>query len=161
MWTCVWLHQERQNTFVPMRLPTWRERGECTTSYDSVCNEWWVFILLRVLLFRVWWLHLQKRNNWCVCVCVCVCVYLWVRQNTGVGISSVIKRCWVWFLHWCCCFLELETLLTLLQSTQLNKWGPGGLAGVNWGRVALGSVSWTVLLWITRPAPGRFFCTRP
>ena len=29
---------------------------------------------------------------------------------------------------WCyCCFLEQETLLTLLQSTQLFKWGPGGL----------------------------------
>ena len=29
---------------------------------------------------------------------------------------------------WCCCyFLEQETLLTLLQSTQLLKWGPGCL----------------------------------
>ena len=29
--------------------------------------------------------------------------------------------------NWYCCFLKQETLLTLLQSTQLFKWGPGGL----------------------------------
>ena len=53
------------------------------------------------------------------CVRVCVCVRL------------VIKRFQVRFpagpLWCCCCFLEQETLLTLLQSTQLLKWGPGGL----------------------------------
>ena len=43
----------------------------------------------------------------CVCVCVCVCVCMFDSQ-----------------LHWCCyCFLEHETVFTLLQSTQLLNGG--------------------------------------
>ena len=45
----------------------------------------------------------------------------------------------------CCCFLEQETLFTLLQSTQLFKWGPGGLVStkeVAHPAVALPGIKW-------------------
>ena len=60
-------------------------------------------------------------------MCVCVCVR--VRACVRVCVCSIAK--WLWvpgsIPSWCCCFLEQETLLILLQSTQLLKWGPGGL----------------------------------
>ena len=70
---------------------------------------------------------------------------LQVSRDDGVGTwsptgTTLIIETWtaVWYLlfpsyfhvpidviaGWCC-FLEQETLLTLLQSTQLYKWGPG------------------------------------
>ena len=66
---------------------------------------------------------------------------------------------------WCCCrFLKQEILLTLLQSTQLFKWGHSGLVsageaaqwvpGVNWGsKCQLCIVS--VGLWVPTPLPVR------
>jgi len=72
----------------------------------------------------------------CVYVCVHACVFACVRvcmRACVCGISLLIEKLWVWFPVWplwChCCFLEWEPLLTLLQSTQLNKWVPGN----NWG----------------------------
>ena len=62
-----------------------------------------------------------------MCVCVCVCE----AASQVVRASALIERSQVRFLVeplWCCCcFLEQEALLTLLPSTQLFKWGPGGL----------------------------------
>ena len=81
----------------------------------------------------------------CVSVCMRVCVYVCVclceagRIVKWLGYQPVIKRFQVWFLAWplqCCCFLEHKTLLSLYQSTQLFKLGPGE----NW-RTSLPSCS--------------------
>jgi len=49
----------------------------------------------------------------------------WLRHQPGN--LKVLGPILVWPL-WCrCCFLDQESLLTLLQSIQLFKWEPGGL----------------------------------
>ena len=75
-------------------------------------------------------IYLVAITMFCMTVCVvCVCVRCRAAYPSGHGIGLLIKRLQVRSLLktlWCCCFLEQETLLTLLQSTQL-------LNGYTWG----------------------------